>query len=166
MILQSKMRVVSTLFFRHPSGAIVERGAAGHVVRIEQHAGIEGCPLVQFDSGALVWMKPEQLEAEPIRVIDHVGQTTRNPNAPDTVRSIAEARQRLTEALAQGEKDGALLTWLDEISAFAVVTFGFELEGGIHLTIESPGVEAYVLREQNDVRAAIDKARTEYNPEE
>jgi hypothetical protein len=156
MILQPKMRVASTIGFRHPSGAVIERGACGHVVRIEQHAGIEGCPLVQFDSGALVWMKPEQLEDEPARIFEHVG-----PKSPGEL-----ATQRLEAALQAGKDDAERIAWLDEISAFAVVTIGFEIDGGIFLNIESPGVEVYVAREQNDTRAAIDKARKEYNPED
>lgn len=155
MILQPKMRVVLNSAPPTP-GIALEKGLAGHVVRIGSSSGLEGVPLVQFDNGALLWIPAESLDPEPPYVIH-----------ADQLQAIAEsARDQIGIALKAGQEDAARIEWLDEIAAFSIIAIAFEIDGGVHLTIESPGIEAYAAREQSSVRAAIDTARKEYNPED
>ena len=67
----------------------------------------------------------------------------------------------LQEKLAEAEEDSKRLDWLDQFIQCGCADFGFELDGGVYLQLNSPGAETVNIREANDARAAIDAARKE-----
>ncbi len=71
------------------------------------------------------------------------------------VRRIIEA-----ELLAGRQDDVKRLDWLDAQSNDACLEFGFEMDGGVYLRIDSPGCVSKDIREMNSARAAIDFAIT------
>lgn len=54
--------------------------------------------------------------------------------------------------------DAALLDWLEDTVQGAHVSMCFELDGGVHLTIEAPSSEPVAYRERNTIREAITAA--------
>jgi hypothetical protein len=50
------------------------------------------------------------------------------------------------------------LDWLSNLVESACVTSCFELDGGIHLTIDEPSKESVAFRDRNNLREAIDAA--------
>lgn len=54
--------------------------------------------------------------------------------------------------------DTERLDWLERSIQTALVTTCFDLDGGVHLTVEHVGGPDIVLREKNNLREAIDEA--------
>lgn len=57
--------------------------------------------------------------------------------------------------------DSTRLDWLSEAVESGCVTSCFEMDGGIHLTIEGVGEEPKAYRNQDNLRTAIDAAKGE-----
>ncbi len=66
---------------------------------------------------------------------------------------------KLEAALAEAREDSARLDWLERFIQCGCADFGFELEGGLYLQLNSPGAETVDIREADNARAAIDSAR-------
>ena len=77
---------------------------------------------------------------------------------------LESTRIRIAEleaALEEAREDSDRLDWLDQFIQCGCADFGFELDGGVYLQLNSPGAETVNIREANDARAAIDAARKE-----
>lgn len=57
------------------------------------------------------------------------------------------------------DADKARLDWLQAMAESGVVTCGLEFDGGVFLDVALIGSDEQSLREQNDLRSAIDAAR-------
>lgn len=78
-------------------------------------------------------------------------------------RQIAQLTRELENVKAHADQwrdDGGRLDWLDAQSNEALLEFGFEIDGGVYLCIESPGAVPVDIRAMNSARAAIDFAMT------
>jgi hypothetical protein len=70
-----------------------------------------------------------------------------------------ELQQTMTLKIIESlQGDAERLDFLEELVEEAYVGSCFELDGGIHLTIERPSSEPEAYRNCNDLREAIDKA--------
>jgi hypothetical protein len=67
---------------------------------------------------------------------------------------LEEYDQRFTAALA----DEYRLDWIENFIQGGILTTAFELDGGIHLTLNPIGRAQYALRERNSLREALDEA--------
>lgn len=86
----------------------------------------------------------------------------------DSVMSLGNALKRIKELEHQQstamtiieslQADTERFDFLENLVTEACITSCFELDGGIHLTIDRPSKDPEVYRECNNLREAIDKA--------
>jgi hypothetical protein len=63
----------------------------------------------------------------------------------------------------QQNEDTARLDWLGQAAEGAHISLCFEIDGGVHCTVEPVGGEAVAGRNKNTIREAIDAARAALN---
>lgn len=77
---------------------------------------------------------------------------------PDTVCSLID--DHVSNIYADDEDgDSARMDWLESAVENGHVGACFEIDGGVHLTLEGVGEEPKIYREQNSLRDAIDLAK-------
>jgi len=83
-----------------------------------------------------------------------------DPECMPATKPIAEKLAWALEEIERMHADGRRMDWLDALSNEALLEFGFEMDGGVYLCIESPGSVPVDIRAMNTARGAIDFAMT------
>lgn len=121
--------------------------------------GAEGTPMGK------VWHFDTELflDGLDIDLHFHLVQPSPGPDHPEhayhdphqVYRLKAGDRFQLDISHHQLPGDTELLDWLSEQVEGAHVSSCFELDGGVHLTIERPSMSGFAIRHANDLRHAI-----------
>lgn len=81
-----------------------------------------------------------------------------DPECMPATKLIAEKLAWALQEIERLRVEVKRLDWLDAQSNEALLEFGFEMEGGVYLSIDAPGEVTRDIREMNSARAAIDFA--------
>lgn len=101
-----------------------------------------------------IWELRQALAAAP--AAPAIPDSSRDPDDYQAGYDAGYLAGRKCPAIPEDVKrDAEMLDWLDETAQGACVTTCFEMDGGVHLTIEAPSVEPVGYRNQNSVRDAI-----------
>lgn len=115
-------------------------------------------------------LPPLQVEAGSIDDLKHsfralLMDNTKLPGAKrDTlvdaliIYTEAHFARQAAPSSAEGLTDTQRLDWLESAAENGCVTMCFEIDGGVHLTLDGVGEEQEAYRNQNSIRAGIDAA--------
>lgn len=82
------------------------------------------------------------------------------PHSP-LIQALQEERRRAEQFKAENLHYLEMMAWLQSRAEEGCVTMCFELEGGVHVTLDPCGGEQSSAREVNDVREGIERLMRE-----